>query len=278
MVEFQQSPSATEDAWGMIEGGKTRTLTFSQFSIPGDSNSPSIPLPVGTWYEGVVSEEPVRRQATDYETRLPATYRSGDPIYDIILRLDTQYRDPEDDTDDGVRTLFLRSTMLRALQDEMKRLNIKRFGIGTHLKIELTGFKSNGANKQPSKLYNITLQPTEYVPQAQQDVDAVLAGAGYQEATTPSFPGQVVPIQQPTPQQQPVQQAPASPPVQLVQPGQVPVAAVPAAEITVAMVGEVDLLMKAGNISRDVAIQAVAEKHAPQNEQFRAALDANIPI
>lgn len=224
MVQFNNQTE--EDAvWGMIDGRSIPALKFSQELPPGSGNH--VPAPIGTSYEGVLAESPKKHQVTDYNTKLPKFFKDGvTPIEELIFTLNTNYRDPGNTDDDGQRRIYMGQSMKRALQDEVKRLGIKRFGVGTAIRVTLTGFKPNPGG-QPSKIYQIDLRPTEYVPPAEDVSQFGLGSPGYaqqngqqgwqqpqqaapqqqyQAAAAPTFPGQMVP------QQQQFQQQAAAPP------------------------------------------------------------------
>lgn len=60
----------------------------------------------GTTYTGtIVSAE--LRQATKFGTTDPDTWDNGDPKMQIVLTLDTEYREPGEDEDDGLRRVVV---------------------------------------------------------------------------------------------------------------------------------------------------------------------------
>jgi hypothetical protein len=264
VVEFNSrtAQQAEDDVWGALQGRSIRTLGWSK-PIPGaPKGSPGTPLPIGTYYEGILKEMPSRKQATEYGTNVPKTYQDGNPVMDVHLVLDTQYRDEDPSVeDDGTRRIILNGIGQRALQDEMRRLGIQRFGIGTKIRYELIGLKPNQQG-QPSKLVKLTLDPTPYIPVEQRSVEEQLkaAEAQRQPAQQPAQPQQQwatqaqhdaavastaaagVGAQQPA--QQPVQQ-----PVQ--QQG-------PDLGAAIAAVRQ----LEAANLTRDLAVQAVVNMPA----------------
>ncbi len=275
MVQFApngETRDAEEAAWVMLNSTGMPTLSFSTNQIPGDKNSPIVPKPIGTRLGGVVVSPPTTQHATDPKTKEPAYYKSGDPKIDIILELQTDERD--DDDDDGIRRLYVRSQMLTAMKLEMKRLGIQRFGTGTQFWAELKGFKSNGPDMSPTKLFNVEIVPTVYVPaaeQAGQDAIAnVVQGLGATEV-------------QPAPQRQaPVQPAAAAAP----DPAAVAAAIAslqasvsPVSRVTPEQVQMVDRLTKSANIPLDAALEAVAQTSGyPGDADFIQELKDSIPF
>ena len=209
-------------AWGMLEGRSIPSWKFSVETPPGSGNY--VPQGIGFGYTGTLAEMPQQRQATDYTTKEPKYYKDGAPIMEIILTLQTNERNDEED--DGMRRWYLSGMARRALQDEMKRLGIKRFGLGTQVTATVDGFKPNPKGRS-TMLFNVQLAPTEYVAPQQQAVEHTLAQgftpqAGYNTPTQWAQPQQQAPVQQFM--QQPVQQpvAQVQPHGQTQYPGQSP--------------------------------------------------------
>lgn len=291
--------AAEEAAWGMLNGRSIRKFDKFAYEQPPGSGV-YLDFPVGTEYVGTVSELPKQYQAHDYETKEPKFYKDGSPIMEVSIVLDTPYRDTEDEEDDGKRIVRLGQNGKRALQDEMRRLGIKRFGIGTQLTMKFAGYKPNASGKgRPSKLYEIALVPAEYVPASQLAVEQTLAASTVDHtaaAAAAGFPQQVVvhgapqPAQIISPPQVPqVPQVPQSPqpPTQIdpailaaAQAAQAAAVPQPSAGIVVLQehVDQVNLLVGQSGIPREVAIQAVANTIAAGNEAFRSALDEAVVI
>lgn len=217
MVEVQSYVPANpeEDAWGLLTGGGIAKFDRFAYEQPVGSGQ-YLDLPLGTSYTGIVAENPKSYHAQDYDTKSPKFYKSGQPIMEVSIILDTDYRDTEED--DGRRIMRLGYIGKAALKQEMDRLNIKRFGVGTRLTVTFTGYKPN-ASGRASKLVNIELVPAEFVPAQQQAVDAVMSQAGYveaaQQAGFPTQAQQAAPVQQAPVQAVVPQPAPTPPPVQV---------------------------------------------------------------
>lgn len=281
--------AAEEAAWGMLSGRSIRKFDKFAYEQPPGSGV-YLDFPVGTEYVGTVSELPKQYQAHDYETKEPKFYKDGSPIMEVSIVLDTPYRDTEDEEDDGKRIVRLGQNGKRALQDEMRRLGIKRFGIGTQLTMKFAGYKPNASGKgRPSKLYEIALVPAEYVPASQLAVEQTLAASTVDHTAAAAAAG--FPQQAPQPPQVAVQQAPQPPtpqvPTQIdpailaaAQAAQAAAAPQPSAGIVVLQehVDQVNLLVGQSGIPREVAIQAVANTIAAGNEAFRSALDEAVVI
>lgn len=98
-------------------------------------------LPVGSKIEGIVAAEPKVVQQTNPTTRQPAFFppdpETGrrDPIFQMLITIDTGKPDPAMEGDDGVRTLAIRGgfkyeSSKKALTDALKvhGLSITRIG------------------------------------------------------------------------------------------------------------------------------------------------------
>ena len=268
MVQIN-TPAEEDAVWGMVAGRSIPGLSFSVENPPGSGDFMS--LPVGTSYTGITVEALQRRQATDYNDRNKLKFydvAETQPIWDIIATLQTDYADPANDEDDGIRRLFFTGQMRRALQDEVRALGIKRFGVGTRITVTLTGFKPNPKGK-PTKLFDVKLVPTEWVAPDQLATQEVLAAGGEQfPATAPAAPEP-----KPIVTEEKVG-TPADLAVALALLNGPPAA--PAPVITKEHMDKVATLIMA-NIDRDTAIKAVVAQLG-ESEAFRKALDTETPI
>lgn len=302
----QQQHAANTDPWDFINQGGKKSLAW----VTKDAYGRSIDVPVGTAYTVQVIEIPKVQQQLDFETKQPKYYSDGNPMMMLAVEVQTDLR--EDTEDDGTRMIYLRNQSLRALQDEMRRLGVKQFGIGTVMQMTLVDLKPTSKGN-PQKIFDIKLQPT---PLSNPQADALLAPpqapqaapqgpqGGYQApygAPVPQVPAQPQGwYQEPpqAPQQAPVQQpAPSAPPVQQFAPQapQAPAYGAPvvqqllgAQEIpqspqaapqglpvpdSSGLVAQVENLVKL-NIARDAAIAAVANGDAG----MAGWLEQNVPF
>ena len=255
-----QAANPEEDVWGLLEGGGIRK--FDKFADENPVGSGQyIDRPVGTTYTGVVAENPKSYQAQDYDTKELKTYKNGGAIIEISVVLDTPER--LDDEDDGRRIFRLGYIGKAALKQEMDRLGIKKFGIGTQVTVTFTGYKQNTSGRA-SKLMDILLVPTEFVTTQQQGVDEAMSQAGYVEAAAKAgFPVAA-----------PVAVAAVAPvvpaPVAAVAAVAAPVAAAPAFDLADA-IGKVRMMVKVG-IPRQNALGAIIGQLA-LNEADASMLD-----
>lgn len=245
-----QAANPEEDVWGLLEGGGIRK--FDKFADENPVGSGQyIDRPVGTVYTGVVAENPKSYQAQDYDTKELKTYKNGGAIIEISVVLDTPER--LDDEDDGRRIFRLGYIGKAALKQEMDRLGIKKFGIGTQVTVTFTGYKQNTSGRA-SKLMDIALVPTEFVTTQQQGVDEAMSQAGYVEAAAKAgFPVAVVPVAAVATVAAVAPVAVA--PVAVAPVAAAPVAAAPAFDLADA-IGKVRMMVKVG-IPRQNALGAI---------------------
>jgi len=145
--------------------------------------------------------------------------------------------------------------MRKALGAELKNIGITRFGIGTRITVELTGFRKNEKGK-PTKLFNVTVVPTDWVAPDVQATEAALADS------EPAAAGAPVEEKVGSPADLTAALALLNGPAKPV--------------ITKEMVDMVGVLLKS-NIDRATAVAAVATKF-DGDDAFKAALEAEIPF
>lgn len=223
------------DAWDLLGGGGLKTLPFNTKDQYGQNQS----APVGTSFIGRVAENVVASQVTNYDTKEPEFWADGRPKMQVSVVLDTNLRDDEED--DGRRSFYFKNQGFRALQDEMKRVGVKMFGIGTVIQITLVDLKMI-PQKSPQKIYAVTLSEIQPfgIEQATATAQAIApADQPYPPVAAPPVPPQpayVAPQAPAPPQQQYVAPAqptfpgpvvPAAPPVPTLPP-QAPAPAAPA--------------------------------------------------
>lgn len=101
-------------------------------------------LPVGTRVEGIIVREPTVTQQTDPQTRQPRFFPvdpetgTRDPIYQMLVVIDTGNPDPAQEGDDGLRTLAIRGgfkyeSSKKALTDALKNHGLTNVRIGDHI-------------------------------------------------------------------------------------------------------------------------------------------------
>lgn len=72
---------------------------------------------IGTVVRGTITSTPTTRQATEMGTGEPVFSKAGNPIWEVIINLDTDQADPNDADDDGKRTVYAKNRMWFAIKD-----------------------------------------------------------------------------------------------------------------------------------------------------------------
>lgn len=155
--------SISDDALDLLESGGA-TAKFPE---------------VGTVHKGTLLSID-KRQARDFDTGVPKVWDDGNPIWELVVKIQTDTRDADIEGDDGVRTLYAGGNMLKALKDAFRKAGVKP-AIGGTLAVKYTGdgeAKKRGFN--PPKLY-----VAQYAPPVG-GLDDLLAEPPARQAPKPS--------------------------------------------------------------------------------------------
>ncbi len=283
MVEFNPGAPAApihqgseDEAYNLLAGqAGPPAIAWNHSPIPG---GPKQDLPVGTRIGGPITGALTTRQSTDPQTREPQFYQDGNKKLDLIIPVNVpELIDPSNPDDNGDRRFFVRSKMLVAMKEEMKRLKVDKLGVGTRIYFTLTGYQPNkNPAYSPSKLFTCEIQPVPWTPpqeQANQAAAQQMLAQPTQQGSPVSTPqGWADPAAQAIQQglgAQPVQQAPTQ-------------AAAPAPaqglQVTQEHIDTVNTLINQGGIPRDAAVEAVAKKTAEGDQAFFQALNNSVPF
>lgn len=151
-------------------------------------------LTIGSFITGTITTKPETKQKNDPETGLPKCWPNGDPVWQIVVTLQTTLRSTEVEDDDGVRYLYVagnrapESKSLHAAVAEAVRVTgAPGLEVGGQITVTYVGNGPKSPNApavaQPPKQYAAV-----YVPAAQ----AVLMG-GVAPAVQPAAPAPTVP-------------------------------------------------------------------------------------
>lgn len=133
-------------------------MEADDFLMGGGVKSAAFPT-IGTTVSGRVVRAPEVRQQTTPEGA-PKTFDNGDPMMQLIVQIATDERDPQDREDDGTRALYIKSAMLAAVRDAVRRGGAKGLEVGGLLSVQYTGDgeKKRSAFNAP-KLYAASYTP-----------------------------------------------------------------------------------------------------------------------
>ena len=126
---------------------------FETVSIPSISFKDS---KIGDSFTGTIAKLETA-QVRDFDSNEPKFWDDGKPQLQVVLTLDTDYADPANPEDDGVRKLYLVGAKLTAMKAAVKEFG-KPVAVGQVITITFTGEKPN-ANKRfnATKLYGVKL-------------------------------------------------------------------------------------------------------------------------
>lgn len=134
---------------------------------------PSAKFPtIGTAVKGTIEHLEVSQQR-DFTSGEPKFYDDGKPMNQLVITLATDDRDPEIESDDGTRRLFVKGQMLTAVRGAVKASGAQLLEGGT-LAVKYVGDKAaekRGMN--PAKQYEAAYKPP--TPN-QSDVDSLIGG------------------------------------------------------------------------------------------------------
>lgn len=158
MTTPQTAPPSLDDfLLGGGESRKGRSLSFKQ---------------MGTTHTGTICAAPEIRQQRDPDDGSPKTWDNGDPMWQIVVPMQTTLRSAEVDDDDGVRFLYVSGSrkpesrsMHVAVADAVRAAGASGLEVGGQLTISYVadGPKRPGASavSNPPKQYS-----AQYVPAA----------------------------------------------------------------------------------------------------------------
>ena len=140
---------------------------------------------VGTVVSGVITEPPELRQQTDMKDGSPKFWPDGKPMLQLYVLIQTEDRDPAVEGDDGIRALYIKANMQKAVADAVRTAKATGLDVGGQLAIK---FMSEGvptqkgwnppknyaaAYKPPAKSADTFLAETPAQPVAQQPAQQV---------------------------------------------------------------------------------------------------------
>lgn len=136
----------------------------------------------GTTVAGPITRVGEPMQQRDFTTGVPKFWDDGKPMMQLPVDVQTELRDPEIVNDDGIRTLYVRGEMQKAIRQAVRQAGAPGLRVGGQLSVTYTGdgtAKQRGMN--PPKLYAAT-----YTPPSAAAGDAFLGGSEPAAATQPA--------------------------------------------------------------------------------------------
>ncbi len=122
------------------------------------SGAPSVKFPtVGDKVKGTIVAAKKSQQTTpDGELK---TFDNGDPMWQVVITLQTEELDPSITDDTGERRLFAKGQMLTAIREALKTAGMSGLEVGATLAVQYTGDgERKNAAYSPPKLYKAQLK------------------------------------------------------------------------------------------------------------------------
>jgi hypothetical protein len=156
MVDFNQ---VLPDPNDLLVGSSIQSISFKDAKV-GDS------------FTGIITNlRTVEVRNYEDPTKIE-TWDDGKPKLQIEVTLATEYADGSDPEDDGSRRVFLFGQKLRAAQETLRKMGVKKLPMGSKFTITLSGTKpSTNKRYNDVKLYTIDIEPSDSNPA----VDALLS-------------------------------------------------------------------------------------------------------
>ncbi|QAX95607.1 hypothetical protein I5H03_gp039 [Mycobacterium phage Nibb] len=152
------------DSYGFLGGGGPASAKFKSH---------------GDVVGGVIAVEPESRQQTDLDTNEPLTWKDGSPRMQLVVTLQTDLTDPDVEDDDGMRRVFVKGEMRKAVQKAVIAAGAKGLDVGGELTLTYVGDGEKKGHLTPPKLYSAT-----YKKPAAGAAPAAAAPAGLPEGMT----------------------------------------------------------------------------------------------
>lgn len=93
------------------------------------------------------------RQETDFKTKKPKFFDSGEKRMMVVLAVQTNETDDEIEDDDGVRNLYVRWKMREAVKAAVKASGAGKLEVGGKILVKFSGTEKSQQGGQPIKLY-----------------------------------------------------------------------------------------------------------------------------
>lgn len=154
---------------------------------------------VGDSVEGTIAAPPKAREEREFNQQTQRSdgpvkrFPSGDPIYGILIDLQTAQRDPMDPEDNGVRRLYVEGRRLKdAIRSAVANAGGKGLEVGGYLKVTHTGMVAVG-----------TVMAKDYAAEYRLPGNQALMGAPAATVAAPAAvvqaPAVAAPVSQPAP-------------------------------------------------------------------------------
>lgn len=104
----------------------------NDFLMGGGIPSAKFPTP-GTSVRGYIAALPVTRPQTDLKTKEVKRFANGDPMMQVVIRLQTEEREAMIEGDDGSRATYVKGASIKKLREAIRKTGAKGLEIGGYL-------------------------------------------------------------------------------------------------------------------------------------------------
>lgn len=114
----------------------------------------------GASIRGVVAAPPVTRPQTDMATKEPKRFVNGDVMQQVVIRLQTEERDPAIEGDDGQRATYIKGGSIKRLRETIRKAGAKGLEVGGYFtQTYVSDEMPTGGLPQGAKVYEFSYIP-----------------------------------------------------------------------------------------------------------------------
>lgn len=123
--------------------------------LMGGGGAPTAKFPAhGAVVSGRVTERPTVEQQRDIKTGEKKFWSDGNPMMQLVVTVQTEFRDPALEDDDGRRRLFVKGQLKNAIADAVRAAGAKGLEVGGTLAVKYThDGTASGVGMSPPKQY-----------------------------------------------------------------------------------------------------------------------------
>lgn len=131
--------------------------------LMGGGGPQSVKFPtIGHTVKGRITVKPATEQQRDYDTDKPLFWDDGNPRWQVVVTLATSERDPANLEDDGLRRLFVKGQLQKAVSQAVRATSAAGLEVGGELTVTYT---ADGEQPNPRKAAP-KLYAAQYTPAA----------------------------------------------------------------------------------------------------------------
>jgi len=111
---------------------------------------------IGDMIKGIICEPPTLRDQTDMKTGEVKRFNDGNPMKQVVITIITEPLLHEDDDDDGLRRIYVKSQMTQAMREALKKAKVRGPAEGGKIAVKFIGEKPPETRGfSPTKQYQV---------------------------------------------------------------------------------------------------------------------------